>query len=252
MYGQSGTGGMTGSQGGGSAASGSAAAPMDIGNSVQAGLMAAQMRNLDADTNEKNQRTKTGASIEGKNIKELDVMAADIKSKMANTENATELAELNRQKQEVEAAKVKLTETQTGLVGEQTETQKEVTGIKQTENEVAWATKEDQKAIVQEEAKLQALKGQKTKGEIEEIAEKVLVAQLKQAEQKAGIALTNAQREAIWDKVWQGWVNTGFNGLTTIIKGISQFKPNNKTVKSYKEGNRGGKEYWEQIETSYK
>jgi hypothetical protein len=116
MYGQSGPGGVTGGQGGGSAASGSAAAPMDIGNSVQAGLMAAQMRNLDADTNEKNQRTKTGASMEGKNIKELDVMAADIKSKMANTENATELAELNRQKQEVEAAKVKLTEAQTGNV----------------------------------------------------------------------------------------------------------------------------------------
>ena len=116
MYGQSGPGGQTGSQGGGSAQSGSAAAPMDIGNSIQAGLMAAQTRNLDADTAEKNQRTNTGASIEGKNIKELDVMEADIAQKMANTKNATELAELNRQKQEVEAAKVKLTEAQTGNV----------------------------------------------------------------------------------------------------------------------------------------
>jgi len=116
MYGQSGPGGMTGSQGGGSAQSGNAAAPMDIGNSVQAGLMAAQMRNLDADTEKKKQEANTSASIEGKNIKELDVMAADIAQKMANTKNATELAELNRQKQEVEAAKVKLTEAQTGNV----------------------------------------------------------------------------------------------------------------------------------------
>lgn len=116
MYGQSGPGGMTGSQGGGSAQSGSAAAPMDIGNSVQAGLMAAQMRNLDADTEKKKAEAKTSASIEGKNIKELDVMAADINQKIANTENAIQLKELNRQKQEVEAAKVKLTEAQTGNV----------------------------------------------------------------------------------------------------------------------------------------
>ena len=74
------------------------------------------MRNLDADTEKKKQEANTSSSIENKNIKELDVMAADINSKIANTENATELAELNRQKQEVEAAKVKLTEAQTGNV----------------------------------------------------------------------------------------------------------------------------------------
>ena len=76
------------------------------------------------------------------------------------------------------------------------------------------------------------------------------MAQLKQAEQKAGVNLTNEQREAIWHKTWQGWTNSGFNGLTKIIQGISQFKPKNKTVTSYKRGKKAGKEYWENVETN--
>ena len=52
MYGMGGGGGSTaGSQSGGSAAGGSAAAPMDIGNALQAGLMKAQIDNINADTN---------------------------------------------------------------------------------------------------------------------------------------------------------------------------------------------------------
>lgn len=60
MYGMSGGGGQsTGSQGGGSAQSGNAAAPMDIGASVQAGLMLAQAKKLNAETDEIKERTKT-------------------------------------------------------------------------------------------------------------------------------------------------------------------------------------------------
>lgn len=51
MYGQGGGGGTTtGSQGGGSAAGGNAAAPMDIGQALQAGMMKAQIDNINADT----------------------------------------------------------------------------------------------------------------------------------------------------------------------------------------------------------
>lgn len=61
LYGQGGAGGSTtGSQGGGSAASGSAQAPMDIGSILQAGMLKAQIDNLNADTElKKSGATKT-------------------------------------------------------------------------------------------------------------------------------------------------------------------------------------------------
>jgi len=60
MYGMSGGGGQTtGSQGGGSASGNSSHAPMDIGASVQAGLMLAQASKLKAETEEIKERTKT-------------------------------------------------------------------------------------------------------------------------------------------------------------------------------------------------
>ncbi len=58
MYGNSGGGGTTaGSQTGGSAGSGQAHAPMDIGASLNAGLMAAQIANIEADTELKKEGT---------------------------------------------------------------------------------------------------------------------------------------------------------------------------------------------------
>lgn len=60
MYGMSGGGGQTvGSQGGGSAQGGNAAAPMDIGASVQAGLMMAQASKLKAETEKIKEETKS-------------------------------------------------------------------------------------------------------------------------------------------------------------------------------------------------
>lgn len=52
MYGGAGSGGQTGSQGGGSAASGNAAAPqpMELGNIMQAALLKAQKENIEEDT----------------------------------------------------------------------------------------------------------------------------------------------------------------------------------------------------------
>lgn len=50
MYGQGGQGGTTGGQGGGSASGGNAPAPMDIGNAIQLGLMNAQRKKIEAET----------------------------------------------------------------------------------------------------------------------------------------------------------------------------------------------------------
>ena len=60
MYGMSGGGGQTiGSQGGGSAQGGNSHAPMDIGASVQAGLMMAQASKLKAETEKIKEETKS-------------------------------------------------------------------------------------------------------------------------------------------------------------------------------------------------
>ena len=246
MYGQSGAGGQTGSQGGGSAAGGQAPL-MDIGaNAMQGAMMKAQIDNIKADTeNKQANTTKTG----GADTEHVETL---IQKLIAETNNESTKQELNKVLIEVQKGNVLKVGAETGLLKEKLLTQKEITGLRETENEVAWATKEDKKAIIQMEAKLQGLKGEKTKQEIENLAEQELVLQLKQAEQRAGVELTNEQREAIWHKTWQGWMNSGFNGLTKIIEGIMQFKPKSKTSKSYKEGVRNGKKYWETVDTTIK
>lgn len=252
MYGGSGAGGQTGSQGGGSAAGGNAAAPMDIGNAIQAGLAVAQTKNINADTKKKESEVGGIEALTNLNRKGLEKADAEITLKLKQAGTEEEKQDLIKQQTEVQ----RLLQ---GLTGQQTKTEEKRTdlvgaqaGIAQTEDEIKWATKEDQKAIIQEEAKLQGLRGEKTKNEIDEIAENILVKRLKQAEQRAGIKLTNEQREAIWHKTWQGWTNSGFNGLTKIIQGIAQFKPKNKTVVSHKEGVRNGRAYWESVNTTSK
>ena len=80
MYGMSGGGATTtGSQGGGSAASGNAAAPMDIGAALQAGMMKAQIKKLEAET----ELTKTQTGTEGERAGEI---ASKIKNMDANTD----------------------------------------------------------------------------------------------------------------------------------------------------------------------
>lgn len=166
MYGQSGQGGQTGSQGGGSAASGSAAAPMDIGNAVQAGLAQAQIANLNADTEKKKAEANTQGSIADMNIEELNVKAADIAQKLQAAATDSERAKLLQEQQEVEKAKAKLT-------GAQTTT----------------------------EEKKQALMGEQTKGQTIENANKILEGKLTQA--KTG--KTKEETTAIINKVAQDW-----------------------------------------------
>ncbi len=79
MYGMSGGGGQTtGSQGGGSAQSGNSHAPMDIGASVQAGLMMAQAKKLNAETDEIKKKTEESDSRIAVNQQEADKKAQEI------------------------------------------------------------------------------------------------------------------------------------------------------------------------------
>lgn len=129
MYGMSGGGGQTtGSQSGGSAQSGNSHAPMDIGASVQAGLMIAQANKLKAETEaiesntglDENRKSKLNAEtvlLTEKGIKEnmendvkwktLDDEVKKIKMEALNEELSTQLNKLNQ----------KLTEEQTRALG---------------------------------------------------------------------------------------------------------------------------------------
>ena len=119
MYGMSGGGGQTtGSQGGGSASGNSSHAPMDIGASVQASLMAAQTAKLLAEADEikgrtglqENQKSKLNAETvklteEGIKLnmendvkwKTLDDEVKKIKMEALNEELETQLNKLNKE-----------------------------------------------------------------------------------------------------------------------------------------------------------
>lgn len=86
MYGMSGGGGQTtGSQSGGSAQSGNAAAPMDIGASVQAGLMIAQAKKLNAETEAIESNTGLDDTRKGKlNAETVLLTEKGIKENMEN------------------------------------------------------------------------------------------------------------------------------------------------------------------------
>jgi len=102
MYGMSGGGGQTtGSQGGGSAQSGNSHAPMDIGASVQAGLMMAQAKKLNAETEEIKKKT--------------DKVGQDISESEQRILESVSKAELNVKLGITEDSKVKLNESIEGL-----------------------------------------------------------------------------------------------------------------------------------------
>ncbi len=86
MYGMSGGGGQTtGSQGGGSAQSGNSHAPMDIGASVQAGLMMAQAKKLNAETDAIESNTRLDGFRESEMVKRTVLLAEQgVKENMEN------------------------------------------------------------------------------------------------------------------------------------------------------------------------
>lgn len=255
MYGGSGAGGATtGSQGGGSAASGQAAAPMDIGNAMQAGLMAAQIDNIKADTNLKEKDAGKSESITDMNVEQLNVMAEDIALKIQQAKTEEQKRKLMEKQAEVQAALKLKTDADTSLTGQKEKTEIEETGKRQAEKgsaqiqeEIDADTVQDKKAIIQMEAKLQGLRGEKTEQEIRNMAENELVIKLKQAEQRAGISLTKEKKDAIWHQVWQGWLGAGFKGLGEIINSINVFKPKRKKVTMHKD--KDGKIEYNQTHT---
>jgi len=91
MYGMSGGGGQTtGSQGGGSASGNQAHAPMDIGASVQASLMAAQTGKIIAETNLlKNQNKTESGKIENMLAEKGDIFREQMAEAYWKIQNAT-------------------------------------------------------------------------------------------------------------------------------------------------------------------
>lgn len=91
MYGMSGGGGQTtGSQGGGSASGNSSHAPMDIGASVQAGLMGAQTAKLIAETNLlKNQNKTESGKMENMLSEKGDIFREQMAEAYWKIQNAT-------------------------------------------------------------------------------------------------------------------------------------------------------------------
>lgn len=117
MYGMSGGGGQTtGSQGGGSASGNQAHAPMDIGASVQASLMAAQAGKLIAETAQIKENTEK-TKVDTSKVKE------EISNIIAKTGSEKEKKALLVIQQNVESEKLNKLKRDTELVG------KQITGV---------------------------------------------------------------------------------------------------------------------------
>jgi len=116
MYGMSGGGGQTtGSQGGGSASGNSSHAPMDIGASVQASLMAAQAAKLIAETEKiKKDTDKVGQDITESQQRVLEsISKVELNEKMGITEDSK--AKLNASIEELNGEQVKKAISETKL-----------------------------------------------------------------------------------------------------------------------------------------
>ena len=116
MYGMSGGGGQTtGSQGGGSASGNQAHAPMDIGASVQAGLMLAQAEKLKAETKEIEAKTEeVGQKISESQQRVIEsISKVALNEKMGITEDSK--AKLNASIEELNGEQVKKAISETKL-----------------------------------------------------------------------------------------------------------------------------------------
>ncbi len=116
MYGMSGGGGQTtGSQGGGSASGNSSHAPMDIGASVQASLMAAQAAKLIAETEKiKKDTDKVGQDITESQQRVLEsISKVELNEKMGITEDSK--AKLNASIEKLNGEQVKRAISETKL-----------------------------------------------------------------------------------------------------------------------------------------
>lgn len=139
MYGMGGGSGTTaGSQGGGSAQGGNAAAPMDIGASVQAGLMLAQTEKLKAETeNLREDTSKKG--VEQQSIKTgIDKLIAETnneneKTALTRLQQALIMTDKNKREQEIQNLKSdqRLIEATRNLKISETERTNAETAIKQ-------------------------------------------------------------------------------------------------------------------------
>jgi hypothetical protein len=195
LYGQSGGGGTTaGSQGGGSAASGNAPAPqpMELGTALTAAqtasaieLQKAQSRKLRADA--RNQ--------------ELDNVTKERFGQSADIVEAQ-----NRHQKGLQEGQYLYNTISKGTFGKEHTQHSNYT--KMLENEFVLQSVEARiREETEHERKQQAAYN---------TMNMALDARLKEA----NIDLTREQERKIWHDIWQGWTNSGFNGLSKIINGV--------------------------------
>jgi hypothetical protein len=195
LYGQSGGGGTTaGSQGGGSAASGNAPAPqpMELGTALTAAqtasaieLQKAQSRKLRADA--RNQ--------------ELDNVTKERFGQSADIVEAQ-----NRHQKSLQEGQYLYNTLSAGTYGK--EHYEHTNFTKMLENEFVLQSVE---ARIQEETE-----HERKQQAAYNTMNMALDARLKEA----NIDLTREQERKIWHDIWQGWTNSGFNGLSKIINGV--------------------------------
>ena len=168
MYGQSGAGGTTGSQGGGSAAGGQAPL-MDIGASaMQGAMMKAQIDNINADTKLKDaDATKTGGVDTDLGNQQIQESITRLDKIIAETSSTRTIEALNKVKKEL------------------TESMITTEGLKQ-QNIQADTT----------------LKGATTKLQAEQTAK----TEIEKALIQANIGKTNAEKTAIATRIQQDWI----------------------------------------------
>ncbi len=180
MYGQGGQGGVTGSQGGGGAASGNAPAPqpMEIGNMLQGAMMKSQIKvneatakklEADADSTRGGEGTKGQAEIQG--LME-NINSEKVKQTLMKAQKDVQDMEYDKAMQEVQ--------------------------ILFSQSEVDRATIKEKVRIIQNEAVQSAIR-------IEA--------------QKQGIKLDEQKEKELWHKIRQEWVKSGLRGLDIIVKG---------------------------------
>jgi|GEM_PF-6306779 len=121
MYGMSGGGGQTtGSQGGGSAQSGNAAAPMDIGNSVQAALAASQIKLSNSQANKNDVEADKIADVDTEKVRvDTNKIRSEIENIAQQTKNEKEKEALLKIQQNLGNEQINKVKKDTEKVGKE-------------------------------------------------------------------------------------------------------------------------------------
>lgn len=196
LYGQGGGGGTTtGSQGGGSAQGGQANAPMDIGNAIQMGMMASNIKLTNA-TAKKTEEEAIAQEMKNKNQKLFG--------------NDADTSEMQNRISKAKAEGKMLYNQWANLSGGET-----------------WDNTPDAKnraeVLLLDDATVKHVESNLAREENKYIEEKVkynlMNAKFEAELKKANAKLTREQERKLWHDIWQGWTKAGLQGLDSIMKG---------------------------------